>query len=124
MSLHRSQPAAALQVSLSLAGRRQGRGRQVNVQTELFFQKKYGGRGASGRLGDRPTTCTVLEASQERVRYASAPGCPGRWRASLALTDLHTHTRQRRSAGTLQVHSALHIRRSTATSNGRPTGDT
>ena len=55
-----------------------------------FFQKKYGGRGASGRRGDRPTTCTVPEASQERVRYASAPGCPGRRRASLALTDLHT----------------------------------
>ena len=67
-----------------------------------FFSKKYGGRGASGRRGDRPTTCTVLEASQERVRYASAPGCPGHGRASLALTDLHTHHRQRRSAGTLK----------------------
>ena len=55
---------------------------------KTFFQKKYGGCGASGRRGDRLTTCTVLEASQERVRYASAPGCPGRWRASLALTDL------------------------------------
>ena len=37
-----------------------------------------------------PSYCTVPEASQERVRYASAPGCPGRRRASLALTDLHT----------------------------------
>ena len=63
---------------------------------------KNGGRGASGRRGDRPTTCTVPEASQERVRYASAPGCPGHGRASLALTDLHTHHRQRRSAGTLK----------------------
>ena len=63
---------------------------------------KNGGRGDSGRRGDRPTTCTVPEASQERVRYASAPGCPGRRRASLALTDLHTHTRHRRSAGTLK----------------------
>ena len=72
------------------------------MQTELFFQKKYGGRGASGRRGDRPTTCTVPEASQERVRYASAPGCPGHGRASCALTDLHTHSRQRRSAGTLK----------------------
>ena len=43
----------------------------------IFFPKKYGGRGASGRRGDRPTTCTVLDASQERVRYASAPECPG-----------------------------------------------
>ena len=67
-----------------------------------FFSKKYGGRGASGRRGDRPTTCTVPEASQERVRYASAPGCPGHGRASCALTDLHTHHRQRRSAGTLK----------------------
>ena len=63
----------------------------MKLHTEIFFQKKYGGRGASGRRGDRPTTCTVLEASQERVRYASAPGCPGHGRASLALTDLHTH---------------------------------
>ena len=61
-----------------------------------------GGRGASGRRGDRPTTCTVPEASQERVRYASAPGCPGHGRASCALTALHTHHRQRRSAGTLK----------------------
>ena len=74
----------------------------MKLHTEIFFQKKYGGRGASGRRGDRPTTCTVLEASQERVRYASAPGCPGHGRASLALTDLHTHHRQRRSAGTLK----------------------
>ena len=74
----------------------------MRVHTGKFFQKKYGGRGASGRRGDRPTTCTVLEASQERVRYASAPGCPGHGRASLALTDLHTHHRQRRSAGTLK----------------------
>ena len=98
-----------------------GRGLPVGVPTKLFFSKKYGGRGASGRRGDRPTTCTVPEASQERVRYASAPGCPGRRRASLALTDLHTHTRQRRSAGTLQVHSTLPVRRATATSKERGT---
>ena len=79
-----------------------GQRRKVRLQTTFFLQKKYGGRGASGRRGDRPTTCTVLEASQERVRYASAPGCPGHGRASLALTDLHTHHRQRRSAGTLK----------------------
>ena len=85
---------------------------------------KNGGRGASGRRGDRPTTCTVLEASQERVRYASAPGCPGHGRASLALTDLHTHHRQRRRRWHAQVETALHIRRTTATSNGGPTGDT
>ena len=72
------------------------------MHSELLFSKKYGGRGASGRRGDRPTTCTVPEASQERVRYASAPGCPGHGRASCALTDLHTHHRQRRSAGTLK----------------------
>ena len=55
-----------------------------------------------GAVAHRPTTCTVPEASQERVRYASAPGCPGHGRASCALTDLHTHHRQRRSAGTLK----------------------
>ena len=74
----------------------------MGLQTTFFFSKKYGGRGASGRRGDRPTTCTVPEASQKRVRYASAPGCPGHGRASCALTDLHTHHRQRRSAGTLK----------------------
>ena len=63
---------------------------------------KNGGRGASGRRGDRPRYRTVLGTSWERVRYASAPGCPGGWRASCALTDLHTHSRQRRSAGTLK----------------------
>ena len=85
----------------SMLGWGRGRGLPVGVPTELFFSKKYGGRGASGRRGDRPTlTCTVPEASQERVRYASAPGCPGRRRASLALTDLHTHHSSRRSATT------------------------
>ena len=98
--------------------------RPVSVHSELFFSKKYGGRGASGRRGDRPTTCTVLEASQERVRYASAPGCPGRWRASLALTDLHTHCRQRRSTGTRQLHTALPVRRAIDTSTGGPTRNT
>ena len=78
-----------------------GQGWYVNCR-HSFFKKKYGGRGASGRRGDRPTTCTVPEASQERVRYASAPGCPGHGRASCALTDLHTHSRQRRNAGTLK----------------------
>ena len=77
-------------VGLHSLGSGQGPRRPVGVHIEIFFQKKYGGRGASGRRGDRPTTCTVPEASQERVRYASAPGCPGRRRASLALTDLHT----------------------------------
>ena len=61
---------------------------------------KNGGRGASGRRGDRPTYSTVLEPTWERVRYGSAPGCPGRRRASCALTDLHTNSRPRRSAGT------------------------
>ena len=65
-----------------------------------FFKKIYGGCGASGRRGDRPRYCTVLGTSWERVRYASAPGCPGRRRASCALTDLHTNSRPRRSAGT------------------------
>ena len=57
---------------------------------------KNGGRGASGRRGDRPTYSTVLEPTWERVRCGSAPG----WRASCALTDLHTNSRPRRSAGT------------------------
>ena len=61
---------------------------------------KNGGRGASGRRGDRPTYSTVLEPTWERVRYGSAPGCPGRRRASCALTDLTTNSRPRRSAGT------------------------
>ena len=83
-------PATVCSPACTPLGCGHGQGRGVRLHIDIFFQKKYGGRGASGRRGDRPTTCTVPEASQERVRYASAPGCPGRRRASLALTDLHT----------------------------------
>ena len=70
---------------------------------------KNGGRGASGRRGDRPTYSTVLEPTWERVRYGSAPGCPGRRRASLALTDLTTHNRRQRCAGTLNCTLHYHF---------------
>ena len=55
-------------------GLRSGSGAHSRTAYRDFFSKKNGGRGASGRRGDRPTTFTVPEASQERVRYASAPG--------------------------------------------------
>ena len=47
--------------------------------------------------------------------YAFAPGYPGRWRASCALTDLHTHSRNRRrrwhtphSSGDCSTHTTLY----------------
>ena len=86
-----------------------GQGRMVRLQTTFFGKYATREKWRPWRLrapwqppymlGSYNMYGTGSKPSK-RVRYASAPGCPGHGRVSLVLTDLHTHHSSRRSATT------------------------